>query len=283
MGIHLISFLGINKQTFGSVAMQKQSNAASKQLGYTITEISLFLGISGLLILIVLVGSGATIQATRFTDSSRSLHAFIQKQYDNILNGVNTRSASTACESGVVDPSPPTGDTVGTTNCLLMGRLIVLKQDATAVISYPIIGVEPATPDFSESDAELIYDYNPTVVRDIDTEQFDIPWGAKIIGSKRSSDSTKVDAFALIRSPRSTRILFYTYKEASSSYDLKSLVNPSLAADQNNFSSATNTSNFCLRSVDAFAVMSKIKVAGGQGQDAIGLSFDAVMGDCDGL
>lgn len=252
------------------------------QSGYTITEISLFIGISGLLMLLVLMGSGATIQATRFTDSSRSLHAFIQKQYDNILNGVNTRDSDTACDSGVVDATPATGDAVGTTNCLLMGRLIVLGQGDSVATAYPIVGVEPANPDYNQSDAELIYDYSPTIVRDIDVEQFTIPWGASIVGSKRSSDSTKVNAFAMIRSPRSTRVLFYTYQQPSSNYNLAQLVNPSTIANDNNFSSATNTSNFCLRSADAFAVMSRIKIAGGQGQDAIGLSFDATTGDCDG-
>ncbi|MGD8374056.1 MAG: hypothetical protein PVI21_04320 [Candidatus Woesebacteria bacterium] len=252
------------------------------QSGYTITEISLFLGISGLLILLVLMGSGATIQATRFTDSSRSLHAFIQKQYDNILNGVNTRNADIACDSGVIDSSPAKGDEVGTTNCLLMGRLVVLDQDSVVATAYSIIGVEPANPDYNQPDAELIHDFNPIIVRDIDTEQFTIPWGASVVGSKRSSDSTKVNAFAMIRSPRSTRVLFYTYQEPLTSYNLAELVNPNLAEDDNNFSSSTNTSNFCLRSADTFAVMSRIKIAGGQGQDAIGLSFDATTEDCNG-
>jgi len=257
--------------------------ARTEAAGYTIVEVSLFLAISGLLVLVVLIGTGTTLQATRFTDSARSLSAYVQKQYDDLLNGVNTRTGSEACTAGVVSANPPTGQPAGTSTCLLLGKLVTLKQNSSTLQSYNIVGTEPANPDFNESDQQLIYDYQPTAVTNVGVDTFPIPWGATISGSKRLSDNKAVDAIALIRSPRSTNIITYVYKEPVGGYNLASLINPLLPADANNFNSTSNASNFCLQSADTFSVLAKIILAGGQGQDAIALSFNAVTGDCNGL
>ncbi len=245
--------------------------------GFTIIEISLFLGISALLLAVALVGTGLSIRTTRFTDSTRSLHAYVQQQYDELLNGVNARFGTEACNSGTI--STGSNQTPGTSNCLLMGRLIVFSQDATNVTTYGIIGVEPATPDYSQSDEQLIYNFTPTIVRSVGVENFDIPWRASISGSKRTIDSRAVDAVALIRSPRSTRIVSYVFKEPSTSYALAPLINPGVGANANNISKAAN---FCISSADGLGSPSKLMISGGQGQDAISIAFDALVGDCNG-
>lgn len=245
--------------------------------GYTIVEVSLFLGISALLLTMALVGTGLSIRTTRFTDSTRSLHAYVQQQYDDLLNGVNSRFGNEACSGGVVNNG--TSQTPGTSNCLYMGKLIVFQQNSSKVVSYNIVGTEPATVDYGKSDEQLIYDFTPTVVTNAGVDNFDIPWLATISGSKRIVDSKAVDAFALIRSPRSTRIVAYTFKQPTGNYNLASLVNPSVAANANNISKPTN---FCISSADGLGTPSKLTISGGQGQDAIGVSFDAVTGDCNG-
>lgn len=245
--------------------------------GYTIIEVSLFLGISALLLVIALVGTGVSIRTTRFTDSTRSLHAYVQQQYDDLLNGVNSRFGNESCTSGAIDTS--TSQTPGTSNCLYMGRLIVFKQSSHTITTYSIIGTEPANVDYNKSDEQLIYDFAPTIVTNVGVDTYTIPWLATISGSKRLVDSKAVDAFALIRSPRSTRIVSYTYKEPGVGYSLASLINPSLPANDNNIS---KSANFCLSSADGLSQPSKIAISGGQGQDAISVSFDALVGDCNG-
>lgn len=245
--------------------------------GYTIIEISLFLGISALLLAVALVGTGLSIRTTRFTDSTRSLHAYVQQQYDELLNGVNSRFGNEACNSGVINTG--TSQTPGTSNCLFMGKLIVFASGSSAITTYGIVGVEPAAPDYSQSDEQLIYNFTPTIVRSVGVDNFDIPWRASISGSKRIIDSRAVDAVALIRSPRSTRIVSYVFKEPSANYALAPLINPGVAGNANNISKAAN---FCVRSADGFGSPSKIMISGGQGQDAISVAFDALTGDCNG-
>lgn len=245
--------------------------------GYTIIEVSLFLGISALLLAVALVGTGLSIRTTRFTDSTRSLHAYVQQQYDELLNGVNSRFGTEACASGTV--STGTNQTPGTSNCLFMGRLLVFTQDSNSVVTYNVIGTEPANPDYSQSDEQLIYNFTPTIVRNVGVDNYSIPWQATISGSKRIIDSRAVDAVALIRSPRSTRIVSYAYKEPGGSYALAPLINPGVAANANNISKAAN---FCILSADGLGSPSKITISGGQGQDALGVAFDALTGDCNG-
>lgn len=245
--------------------------------GYTIIEVSLFLGISALLLTMALAGTGLSIRTTRFADSTRSLHAFVQQQYDDLLNGVNSRVGNESCNSGSVNTGVP--QTPGTSNCLYMGRLILFPQGSSDLQVYSIVGTEPANVDYGKSDEALIYDFAPTVITNVGVETYSIPWLATISGSKRIIDSKAVDAFALIRSPRSTRIVSYTYKQPGGSYNLATLVNPGVASNANNISKA---SNFCITSADGLGQPSMITVTGGQGQDAIGVSFDAAAGDCNG-
>lgn len=245
--------------------------------GYTIIEVSLFLGISALMLALAFVGTGLSIRTTRFADSTRSLHGYVQQQYDALLNGVNSRVGQETCSGGTVSTGTP--QTPGTSNCLYMGRLMILKPNVAQVITYNIVGTEPISPDYTKSDEELIYDFSPTVVPNVGVDTYQIPWQANLSGSKRTIDGVGVDAFALIRSPRSTRIVSYTFKEPGGSYNLKSLINPSVSADANNISKA---STFCLLSADGIGMPSKITTSGGQGQDSIGVSFEAISGDCDG-
>lgn len=252
--------------------------AQKRSEGYTIIEVSLFLGISALLLAVALVGTGLSIRTTRFTDSTRSIHAYIQQQYDNLLNGVNSRFGTEACASGTV--STGTSQTPGTSNCLFLGKLMVFTRNSSNVVTYNIIGTEPASVDYSQSDERLIYNFTPTIVRNVGVETYNIPWMATISGSKRTIDSQGVDAYAIIRSPRSTRIVSYTYKEpATAGYALAPLINPSVGANANNIS---QPANFCLSSADGLGQPSKLMITGGQGQDAIGVSFDAATGDCNG-
>ena len=60
--------------------------------GYTIIELSLFLGISALLLVMAVIGTGATLRRTQFTDSTRSLYNYVQQRYDDVVNSVNDRS-----------------------------------------------------------------------------------------------------------------------------------------------------------------------------------------------
>lgn len=242
-----------------------------QQAGYTIVEVTLFLAISGLLFTIAILATGNTIRSVRFSDSGKSLGAYIQKQYDNVLNGVNPRDNQVACSGGTVSIGT---QKPGTSNCFLMGKLIVFKQNEYRLTTYNVLGTEPSDVDFGKSDEELIQDYSPQVVLTSGVDTYDIPWQAYVSGVKRLSDGAAANALALLRSPRSTRILPYTYQESGSTPSQNLLGNASIQSGK--------VTNYCITSADGFGSPVKLVVNEGANQQAAQVVFDAVAGDCDG-
>lgn len=247
--------------------------AVSRQAGFTIIEVSLFLAITGLLFLIAVLGTGNTIRNVRFTDSGRSLESFVQKQYDDIINGVNTRDDQISCISGTISTSA--SQEVGTSNCLLIGKLIVFWQNNSNVSYYDVIGTEPSTVNYAQTDEDLITSFDPKAVTASESK-YSIPWGAYPSGFKRLSDNSATNALLLVRSPKSTRIVSYTFKVATTvPDDLTSIV--STEANQ------SQETNFCIESADGLAVPAKLYISGGSSQSSASIIFDASGSDCDGI
>lgn len=246
------------------------------QRGFTVIEAILFLGISGLLFLIALLGTGNVIRAVRFTDSGRSLNAYVQRQYDDIINGLNTRLGNETCTAGSV--STGSNQTPGTSNCLLMGKLLVFTINSPTIRLYDVVGTEPANVDYGKTDAQLIIDFKPQAITNSGVATYNIPWQAYISGTKRLSDSQAVTGLLLVRSPKSSRIVSYTYKVGGTVVaNLTGVV--SLAANQG------QKTNFCIKNADNFGNAAKLEVSNAPTQQAVQVIFDADTGgnECNGI
>lgn len=246
------------------------------QRGFTVIEVTLFLGITALLFVIAVLGTGNTIRSIRFSDSGRSLAAFVQRQYDDIINGLNTRLGNESCTAGVVNTGA--NQTPGTSNCLLMGRLLVFRVNNPTVLQYNVVGTAPASVNYSQSDTQLISAFNPQAITNSGVVTYDIPWQAFLSGSKRLDDNQAVTALLLIRSPKSSRVVSYTYKAASPVVsDLSSVVNSA--------ANVGKTTNFCLKNADNFGLPAKLVVTDAPSQQAVQIDFDADSGgnECNGV
>ena len=241
--------------------------------GFTIVEITLFMGITGLLFLIALAGTGNTIRSFRFTDSGRSLESFVQKQYDDIINGYNNRSSSVSCNSGTIDTSA--GQAVGSSNCLLMGKLLVFRQGSSDVTVYNVVGSEPANVNYSLSDGALITAFQPTTVTATATTTYTIPWGAQMSGFKRS-DGEATNALLLVRSPKAARIVNYTF-------EVPAAVPTSLTSVVGDANTTNKSTNLCMKSADNLGQPAKLNVNGGATQQAVSITFNAVDTECNGV
>jgi type II secretory pathway pseudopilin PulG len=248
--------------------------AGSRQAGFTIVEVTLFMAITGMLFLIALAGTGNAIRSFRFTDSGRSLESFAQKQYDDIVNGLNSRSASVSCTAGTINTG--TGQTVGSSNCLLIGKLITFTAGSTDVTIYPVIGSEPVGVNYAQSDEQLITAFSPKTVTTTNTSTYQIPWGAVPSGFKRISDNVATNGLLLIRSPKSTRIVSYTFKITGAvPTDLGSVVGTSA-----NRSQATN---FCIKNADGLGNPAMLVISGGASQSAATINFNGQDSECNGV
>lgn len=244
-----------------------------REAGFTIVEISLFMAITGLLFMIAIAGTGNAIRSFRFTDSGRSLEAFAQKQYDDILNGFNNRSSTVSCSGGTIDTS--TSQTIGSSNCLLMGKLIVFRANDPNVTIYNVIGTEPAGVNYNQSDDALITAFQPRTVTSTAVTTYSIPWGAKPTGFKRLGDSIATNGLLLLRSPKSARIISYTFVVPPTvPTDLTSVVG--------NVANNSKATNFCIKNAEGLGLAARLAITGGASQSAAQVIFNTADTDCNG-
>lgn len=178
-----------------------------KRSGFTIIEVMLFLAITGALTVAILVGSGVAISQQRYRDSVNSFKGLIQEQYGLIANVINSEAKNRVCipSDGTLLFKDGTEQRRGTSECLVMGRFVVIDQ--TQVKAYNLIGRPPAevTKDMEVSDDTLLKEYALAVQT---PEEYEVSWGAKIVHPKTKNGITA--GILIIRSPLSGSILTYT-------------------------------------------------------------------------
>lgn len=182
-----------------------------KTHGFTIIEVMLFLAVSGALAIAILVGSGVAISQQRYRDSVSSLKSFIQEQYNQTANTQNGRSGEEACSGAAVAQPPnnvPNPQPRGTSECLLLGRVITVSGDGKQVSAADIVGTRTsATADVEPTDlAELQKNYT-LGVSTIEQEVRDVEWGARIVRPKTANPMPLT--VAIVRSPVSGSVMTF--------------------------------------------------------------------------
>lgn len=104
--------------------------------GFTIIEVTLFLAITGLMMLGVLVGVSGAISRQIYENEVASLIDFVQGQYNLVDNVRNNRSSTVECGSGAITTG--TGERLGTSSCSVVGRLITSSTDGSEFTSSPV-------------------------------------------------------------------------------------------------------------------------------------------------
>lgn len=100
------------------------------QEGFTLTEVMLFLAVSGFLVMIALAGLGGRINRVRFTDAMRSLESFFESEESYVRNGmVDSVVPGTACNAG---------NTVG--DCVVLGTQITLTNGSGSIDTQTLVG-----------------------------------------------------------------------------------------------------------------------------------------------
>lgn len=105
--------------------------------GFTIIETMLFLAISGLLVVGILGGAGYAINVQRYKDSVNSLQSYVEGEYDRTMNTQNDRSNSLGCSAGTLTEGG-SGMPRGTTDCLIVGRLLTVSDDGKSFTSQTV-------------------------------------------------------------------------------------------------------------------------------------------------
>lgn len=203
-----------------------------KQKGFTIIEVVLFLAISSLLLASLLFGINTSINQQRYKDSVVSLISLLQEQYILAANVNSQRDAKWTCDVDAPTISSTADNTRGTTDCVVVGRLVQIKNGDTAttanIVAYKVNEDLLKT---SSSDIQAFTDAvqlaaltDRASVSDREAGTYTLNWGSKAKVLNRVGDvagSGNAITIAILRSPVTGTTSTYIVNEATQDWDTK--------------------------------------------------------------
>lgn len=191
--------------------------------GFTIIEVSLFLALSGMMMVGLMVGAGIAIAKQRYVDSVNFFAESLKNTYADIINVYNGSTVSSE-----------SGGTAGRTNQVIYGKALVIGDPDIEVdsntgkrstfYSYDIVGdIASSASVKSANTLSMLKELNPKVVKTSGSgasttnsfygeSKIIIPWGAYL----ETPDEEDFKAVILIvRSPVSNSTHTYTYQANS--------------------------------------------------------------------
>ena len=190
---------------------------ANNKNGFTIIELILFFGVTGLLVVGILAGSSAAVSQQRYRDSVHTLRSAMQEQYSEVANVVNDRAPDLACDaSGNISESSANANPRGTSsNCMIIGRFIQSYRSGSSVDNgaalhiYPVIAAMSGTPNPDiTNDTEAIAQYNLSL-DERRYEQSDLEWDSMARVQGLTGPSQYQFSILILRSPLSGSIYSY--------------------------------------------------------------------------
>lgn len=188
--------------------------------GFTIIETMLFLGVTGLLIMGALIGTGTALNNQRYRDAVETFKATIQNQYAELGSIKNDRSNQWSCGS---DAKPVEGSAYrGQTDCFIVGRYMVITQGEIAiytVLAHENGGASPKATDIQG--LKTNYTYN-VIANGVELRTME--WGTEI-GWPTDGPEAKAQqvpaslALLFIRSPQTGNVYTFSSNDVPSSPD----------------------------------------------------------------
>lgn len=175
--------------------MKRRSN-----LGFTIIETMLFLGLTGVLVMAMLIGTGTAIGAQRYQDSAVSLRSVFQQQYADVMTVANDRSVDWVCNNeSEVNEAEGSGIGRGQSDCVILGKYIS-SEDGVNINISSVVGRIPSQSVSSSNDIAAIELHQPSV-SPIFPQSYSPEWGVTL--NPPESDEPASFSVLIVRSPSS--------------------------------------------------------------------------------
>lgn len=176
--------------------------------GFTVIETMLFLAVSGMLVVGILVGAGAAVNAQRYKDAHHSLISFLQGEYDRAARVQNDRPSVVGCIPADKKLAENNASAVlGTSACTIIGRLVeVDSSSGKSVTSRPVYAAADRS-SFSGDDNSAFAEASLFVDPLGGVEHYVPEWDTKIVQPK--SDNSGNWRLLIARSPSSG--IIHTY------------------------------------------------------------------------
>lgn len=174
--------------------------------GFTVIELMLFLGITGVLFAALMIGVNTNITQERYREGVQAYSALIQDQYSEVTNTRNDRNDQWQCVGGAVAQQPVNGDARGTTSCVILGRAIQIQGNGTEVKTSAVIGIEPSQQD-NASDIDALAAYQPKLADLFGSSTTKLDWESSLATTDKKSSTA---SFLILRSPASGLLRVFT-------------------------------------------------------------------------
>lgn len=181
-----------------------------KQRGFTIIELILFLGITGALFAALMLGVNTSIYQQRYKDSVMAYKSLLEQQYAEVTYPRNERDDKWTCtsESGV-QQQPNGGEARGTSNCVLLGRYVQIKNNGSVVETGNVVGFQPADTTLLAGDIATLAAYTPRL-SPLGKQDHEVEWQSIL---KSTEDQPSAASFLVLRSPLSGLIRTFALAE----------------------------------------------------------------------
>src|SRR5690606_23016561 len=114
------------------------------QEGFTIIETTLFLAISGLLILMIVAGTGMSLNIQRYRDAVESFKSLVQQQYADLSSVQNGRDKNWTCDTSSTVVENGSDDTLrGQSDCFIVGKYLRIEGGSVSI--YTVLATQKGT------------------------------------------------------------------------------------------------------------------------------------------
>ena len=109
---------------------------------FTVIEISLFIAISGFMMVGIVAGTSTSVARQRYNDAVNSFVEFLRNVYSEVENVQNQRTAALTNEKCTLISSVSTDAHPGHSNCAIYGKLITFGEsnDSQTIHVYDVVG-----------------------------------------------------------------------------------------------------------------------------------------------
>lgn len=182
--------------------------------GFTIIETTLVMAITGLLVVMVLSGIGASLSHQKYTDAVNQTVSFFRAQYSQTANISNERPDAEVCNSSGISATGP-GSTRGASDCLLLGH-VVRSTNGKNISVYQVIARHDPTSDANintRTDGQILA--ASSLLQGSKVTDYTIDWDTRLL----TPGTSNAAAFSLmiVRVPVSGTVVTYTSNSGTSS------------------------------------------------------------------
>lgn len=156
-----------------------------KHRGFTLIEVVLFLGVTGVVMSVLLVGVGAGLNRQKYSDASNSLMSYMQNQYNLVNNVNNSRPATDICSAGSISTGGTAGVSAGRSDCTIVGRYLRAGADSMTIESTQVIATTDAAKlplSSSDTDAKVLKDAG--LILAPTSETYQLSWQTSLVTPK---------------------------------------------------------------------------------------------------